>query len=390
MNGQKQSVEKQIFQTNTRMVLLILLFFAFINLTILYIYWNLIEEKINAHTLSLTSRAYYETSREVEQFLQELLLTGEHLFLFFLLDAVLCIAILLLISIFFTKKLTRHIMQPLSALKAGTLRMKAGNLSEPVLYEGSIEFEEICFAFNEMQTHILNEQEKNRRYEKARIDMIAGISHDLRTPLTAMQGTIKGLLDHVVSSKEEQTLFLETAYRRSKEMNDLLQKLFYFSKLETGNMPVSLQCINLSEFLLQYIQAAQIQPDASYQFHTSIENGLYARLDPLHLGRIFDNLLENSKKYADKKPLVISLSLSRKEESLICCFHDNGPGVPDEKLPHIFEEFYRADASRGQKKGSGLGLYVVKTLTEAMHGTILAQNKDGFQIILTFPLLKGD
>lgn len=386
----RQSVEKQIFQANTLMVLVILLLFASINLIILKIYWELIEQKINSHTLTLHSKAVYQTSEEIEQFLQELLLTGEHLLFFFILDVLLCIAILLYVSILFTKKLTRHIMQPLQALEKGASRMKSGNLQEPVLYSGDKEFEEVCLAFNEMQAHILKEQEKNQCYEKARIDMIAGISHDLRTPLTAIQGTIKGLLDKVVTAPEAQEQFLKTAYRRSQDMNQLLQKLFFFSKLETGNMSPALHRLSLSQFLQQYADTAHALPDAPFHFHTALEENLYAELDPEYLTRILDNLLENSIKYAGTSPVMLYLSLKREGQSLLCEFRDNGAGVPQEKLPHIFEEFYRGDESRNEKEGSGLGLYVVKALTTAMHGTVSAQNKEGFQITLTFPLSQGE
>lgn len=85
------------------------------------------------------------------------------------------------------------------------------------------------------------EKEKNYKYEKARTDMIAGISHDLRTPLTAVRGTIKGLMDGVASTPERQNRFLKTAYRRTGDMDVLLNQLFYLSKLETGNMPLNLK-----------------------------------------------------------------------------------------------------------------------------------------------------
>lgn len=388
-NEKKPTVQARIFCSNTLMVLIILLLFMTVNLFILKAYWETIEHAINAHTIHFTN-TNYQSSGDVEHFLQDLLLKGQHFFLFFALDGILCIAALVLVSVFFTRRLTRHIMKPLQALEDGAARMKAGNLREPVIYSGDVEFEDVCLAFNEMQTHILTEQEKNRKYEKARIDMVAGISHDLRTPLTAIRGTIKGLMDNVVTTKEERERFLQTAYHRSEDMNLLLQKLFYFSKLETGNMPVSLTRADLSEFLRQYVTAAQMLPDADFSFQTDLTEGLYCEFDALHLSRILDNLLENSIKYTDARPLKIQLSLKKEGEMLVCRFSDNGPGVPDEKLPHIFEEFYRADESRGQKKGSGLGLYVVKTLMESMHGTVSAQNQNGFQITLTFPLAEGD
>ena len=95
---------------------------------------------------------------------------------------------------------------------------------------GDAEFEDVCITFNHMQEHILREQEKNRKYEKARTDMIAGISHDLRTPLTAIRGTIKGLMDGIAATPEMQEKFLQAAYRRTGDMDGLLNQLFYVSK----------------------------------------------------------------------------------------------------------------------------------------------------------------
>ena len=177
--------------------------------------------------------------------------------LFFGLDGILCIIVLVIISQIFTKNLTNHIMEPLDALSEGAKRIKGNDLSQDITYTGDIEFEDVCDTFNDMQKHILEEQEKNRKYENARPDMIAGISHDLRTPLTAIRGTIKGLMDGIASSPEKQNQFLQAAYRRTGDMDMLLNQLFYLSKMETGNMPISLQKLEISEFLQNYVQAKQ-------------------------------------------------------------------------------------------------------------------------------------
>ena len=119
-------------------------------------------------------------------------------------------------------------MEPLDALSAGAKRIKNNDLGQNIIYVGEQEFEEVCETFNEMQQHILQEQEKNRKYEKARTDMIAGISHDLRTPLTAIRGTIKGLMDGVAATPELQNKFLQATYRRSGDM-DVPMNLGHFS-----------------------------------------------------------------------------------------------------------------------------------------------------------------
>ena len=158
--------------------------------------------------------------------------------LLFLTDGFLCIAGLLLVSQLFTKNLVDHIMEPLDALSEGATRIRENDLTQDIEYSGEIEFENVCNTFNEMRRSILAGQEKNQKYEKARTDMIAGISHDLRTPLTAIRGTLKGLMDGVVSAPEHQKRFLETAYRRTGDMDVLLNQLFYLSKLEKEKIPI--------------------------------------------------------------------------------------------------------------------------------------------------------
>lgn len=136
-------------------------------------------------------------------------------------DGILCIIVLVMISQLFTKNLTNRIMEPLDALAEGAKRIKENDLTQDIAYVGELEFENVCAAFNDMQESILAAQEKNRKYEKARTDMIAGISHDLRTPLTAMKGTIKGLMDGVVSEPKQQKKFLQAAYRRTEDMDNM-------------------------------------------------------------------------------------------------------------------------------------------------------------------------
>ena len=162
-----------------------------------------------------------------------------------------------------------------------------------------MEFENVCDTFNEMQKHILREQEKNRKYEKARTDMIAGISHDLRTPLTAIRGTIKN-------------------YVQAKQ-----------GIMETGK-----------EELVE--ETKEITAEVA--------------VDPEQLQRIFDNLLENSRKYGETVPLKMKIDLGKTPGGILIRLSDNGVGVPEDKLPYIFDEFYRADESRNKKEGNGLGL----------------------------------
>ena len=219
------SVKKRIFISNTLMILVTLGLFLLVNLGVIKVYTESIEHEFKASTEALLDDDVLEDT------VKDWTVRKNEFMLFFLVDGVLCILVLVGVSQIFTRNLASYIIKPLDALNEGAQRIQKNDLSTDILYVGDAEFEQVCTAFNSMQGHLLEEQEKNRKYEKARTDMIAGISHDLRTPLTAIKGTIKALLDGIAATPEKQQKFLTAAYRRTGEMDALLNQLFYVSRL---------------------------------------------------------------------------------------------------------------------------------------------------------------
>ena len=378
----KRTVKRRIFLSNALMVLVTLAIFLVINVGVIKIYAEYVEEELR------TSAEKIVSEDELHDLVEDFTIHKNEFILLFLADGVLCIAVLVIMSQIFTGNLVKHIMEPLDELATGAKRIRENDLTEDINYSGDIEFENVCDTFNKMQKHILREQEKNRKYEKARTDMIAGISHDLRTPLTAIRGTIKGLMDGIASTPEKQDRFLEIAYRRTGEMDLLLNQLFYLSKIETGNMPITLRKIEISSFIKNYVQAKQglMEAEKEELVEETKEITAEVAVDPEQLQRIFDNLLENSRKYGEKVPLKMKIGLRKTPGGILIRFSDNGVGVPENKLPYVFDEFYRADESRNKKEGNGLGLYIVKYLIEAMGGTVRAENEDGFVVLIELPL----
>lgn len=378
---EKGTVKRRIFISNAWMVLVTLVLFLGINIFVIFCYSESIEKEVEKKIEKVVD------PDQIDDMVKDYTIYRDEFILLFSIDGILCIAALIIISQVFTKNLTEHIMEPLDALTDGTRRIKANDLTQEIAYTGETEFENVCTSFNEMMKAIATEQEKNRKYEKARTDMIVGISHDLRTPLTAIKGTIKGLLDGVASKPEQQRKFLETAYRRAGDMDMLLNQLFYLSQMETGNMPIFLEKIEIAAFLQHYVHGKQdyvINSNETIHIDTR-QMTAEVTADQKQLQRILDNLLENSRKYAQSEKLVMDIVLSKTPEGVIICVKDNGVGIPEEKLPYIFDEFYRVDESRNKKDGNGLGLYIVKYLMEAMGGSVAAQNADGLAISLNFP-----
>lgn len=380
----QKTVRKRIFISNALMILVTIGMVFVINVGIIKLYWESIEDKWQESMRLLANTDH------IGDLLGKWTLHQQSFYVLLLIDILICVAVWIVVSMLFTGNLVKQIMKPLDLLGEGAKRIRKNELNEAIDYEGDKEFEEICDTFNDMQTHILMEQEKNQKYEKAKTEMIAGISHDLRTPLTAVRGSIKAILDGVLKEEKQKEKFLQTAYRRCGDMDVLLNQLFYVAKLETGNMPLHLQETNLSSWLSQYIQGKrEIFTGKEVELNEELEDvKSMAMVDQEQFQRIFDNLIENSRKYGNKEPIKIHIILKEEENSFLICFADNGDGVSEEKLSFIFDEFYRVDESRNQKEGNGLGLYIVKNLIESMKGSVWAKNQNGLAIYIK--LSKGE
>lgn len=375
-----QTVKKRIFISNMMTAAVTLVILLLVNLVVLKVYWEGIEKQWESSVVQMADQV------QVTTLIEDWTIHRNGFYALLMWDGLFCMAVLILVTTLFTRRLIGHVMVPLEALEQGARRIQKGNLAAVVSYEGDREFEIVCEAFNQMQEHLLREQEKNKRYEKARTDMIAGISHDLRTPLTAVRGMLKGVLDGIASTPEQQNRFLTIAYTRTGDMERLLKQLFELSRLETGNVPLAMQRLDLTECIERYVQEKQADLKEGAEAFTADlpKQSVYLNLDVEQLYRIFDNLFDNSRKYGTCEGLSMELKLTCRAGEAEIVFSDHGPGVPEEKLPHVFEEFYQADESRSQKSGNGLGLYIVKYLTEAMGGMVWAESGPGFAVHMKF------
>ncbi|MFV0393121.1 MAG: ATP-binding protein [Coprobacillaceae bacterium] len=298
------------------------------------------------------------------------------------------IAIIVLLSVWLSRRLVKRIMLPIDEITKGSKRIIQGEETTQIIYDKNDEFKTVCDAFNQMQEHLKDEKEKNASYEKARTDMIAGISHDLRTPLTSVQGYIKGLKDGVANTSEKQIQYLEVAHKKACDMEVLLGRLFYFSKLETGNLPFEMENVELGNFIREIAQDVQMEfldDDGEIIVNCEGKHIIYADMEQIY--RVFTNLIANAKHYANVKPLQIKIDIIKEGKMEVIIFSDNGIGVKPEMLEHIFEQFWRGDESRTLKdgEGSGLGLYIVKYIIEKHGGKIEAYNQDGLVIKMMIP-----
>lgn len=314
--------------------------------------------------------------------------TFEMLILSFLIVGIGSILVIMVISRFFTNRLVNKIMIPIMRLIDGAKHIEQGNLDEPVVYTGEDEFEMVCRSFNKMQESLKEGMEKNAAYEKARTDLVSGISHDLRTPLTSVKGYIKGIKDGIANTPQRQERYLDIAYKKACDMDILLQKLFYFSKLETGNMPLYTVQLQFVTFIEEFIKKnEEYYQENKLEITLSVTGEDHqVKIDKEQISRVIANIIDNSIKYKTSDRVQVLLEIAGFNDLEKLTITDNGEGVAEEKLPFIFEQFFRADEARSSKKvGSGLGLYISKYIIERHGGSITAKNNGGLSIEIDLP-----
>ncbi|MGV3022438.1 sensor histidine kinase [Streptococcus suis] len=296
------------------------------------------------------------------------------------------IVVILLLNLMVTKRILQAIMKPMDELHKGVERIRKGNYQENLEYSGDREFEELTEGFNQMQTSLLEAQEKNRLYEQNRTQMVADISHDLRTPLTSIKGYAKGIIDGVANTEEKRQNYMTIIYQKSLVMEKLLEKLFVFSQLETDKLPFDTVEVDLWEFFKAYISEKKAElADEAVDFRLEVAGELPVEMDPVQFRRILDNLVDNARKYANTSPLLLTITGTSEDNQVVWTFADNGQGVSKDQLDKLFTEFYRVDQARQQVDGHGLGLSIVNNIVHRLGGTIVVENKAGLTFTIRLP-----
>lgn len=285
--------------------------------------------------------------------------------------------------------ISKNILIPLRKLSAGSHRIKDGELDFKLDYDKSDEFGTLCKDFDEMRGHLKESVEERLRYEKYRTELLSGISHDLRTPLTSIKGYAEGLLEGIADTPEKQKRYYNAIHIRANDMEALVDSLSTYTHLENGQEHYNFKCLELKDYLEKVIQEYQIDSAKNkVEIRCDFtEDKLYVNIDGQKMQRVILNIISNSVKYRTKDSSVIRVETEGTDEYAVMRITDDGPGVKEEDLRHIFECFYRGDESRTRSgDGSGLGLSIVKQIVEGHHGKLAAENRGGLSITIWLPL----
>lgn len=305
-------------------------------------------------------------------------------------------AIIFIIALgrYLSRLLSLQILEPLEKLREVAEKIRAGNLEVAVNVDAKDEIGETCRAFEKMRIELLENKILREKYELNRKELIAGISHDLATPLTALKGYASGILDGIANTPQKKIHYVEMISQTVSEMEKLVESLFLFSKLDLGRIEFKLEPVNLYEYFSDFVAEKQeilLQRGLNLKFEG--EKNCTAKIDVLQFVRVVNNILDNSIKYKKAEIVNVTIKICAVENFVQVSFADDGRGVAQAELQKIFDIFYRTDPARSSIiKGSGLGLAVVKEIVLGMHGEICAAETSGggLTILIKFPKVEGD
>ena len=286
---------------------------------------------------------------------------------------------LAVVNRFLSRGVLKKIEGSLSELSAGLRHLREGDLGFRLPDGQEDEFSAVRADFNATAQRLQQLVESERQSEKNRQELLAGISHDLRSPLTAIRAYAEGLLDGVAQTDEARDQYLTIIRDKARDLQGLVNKLFLFSRMDLGRNELTL--------LTETIAPEYAEKGMEIDFEAAAEGRVLA--DPETLQRIVSNIAENSCKYGAK---TLNIALREEPAFVAVTFTDDGPGVPQEALPRIFDAFYRADPARNEKiTGSGLGLAIVSRAVRNMKGRIIARNAQpsGLMLEIQLPRTEG-
>ena len=286
----------------------------------------------------------------------------------------------------------RSIAVPLVKLKKATQNIKEGNLDFVLDVEGNDEFSELCQDFEEMRRRLKESTEEKNLIEKENKELISNISHDLKTPITAVKGYIEGIMDGVADTPEKMDRYVRTIYNKTNEMDHLINELTFYSKIDTNRIPYTFGKLNVEDYFADYAEEVGLELETrgiELVYANYVEKDVMVIADGEQIRRVIHNIISNAIKYMDKPKGIIQIRIKDVGDFIQIEIEDNGKGIGPKDLPYIFDRFYRTDVSRNSSKGgSGIGLSIVKKILEDHGGKVWATSRLGIGTIMYFVLRK--
>ena len=275
----------------------------------------------------------------------------------------------------------RSLLRPLNKLQEATRKIRDGNLDFTLEVEEDDEIGELCQDFEEMRIRLKENAEEKVQYDLESKELLSNISHDLKTPITAIKGYVEGIMDGVASSPEKLDKYIRTIYNKANDMDRLIDELTFYSKIDTNKIPYQFAKLNVDSYFRDCAEEVGLELESrniELGFFNYVAEDVEIIADAEQLKRVINNIISNSVKYLDKPRGIINIRIKDVGDFIQIEIEDNGRGIATKDLPYIFDRFYRTDASRNSSQGgSGIGLSIVRKIVEDHGGRIWATSKEG-------------
>jgi len=281
----------------------------------------------------------------------------------------------------FMLRLEKRIITPIEKLKLGVDEIAKGNFNVKVECNVPNDLGLLIFSFNEMAQKLYASEKIQTEYEENRKTLIANISHDLKTPITAIQGYIEALLEGNRKTEADADKYLRIIHHNTVYTNKLIDDLFLFSKLDMQKLDFSYETVKICPFMNDFMEEYQFdleEKNITFQYNNQLTVDYGVSLDGKRFHQAFNNVINNAVTHGPEHGLGIIINLYEQEYFICLEIQDNGRGIAADKLPYIFDRFYRIDVER--KKDyvcTGLGLAIARELIEAHQGTITVSSIEG-------------
>ena len=275
----------------------------------------------------------------------------------------------------------KRILVPLDKMRIATKKIADGNFDYELDEKDFVEIPFLYNDFEKMRIKLKENEEEKILSENASRELVSNISHDLKTPLTAIRGYVEGILDGVASSPQKVRDYLTTVYNKTNDMTKLIDELLYYSRVSGNEFSYNFEKTNVKEFFDDYVKDLYLELDTikiNFSYSANVDADTVIDIDREQIKRALNNIVANAVKYMDKEDPEIHFRVKETMDAINIRISDNGRGIDEKNLPHIFERFYRSDASRNTKLGgSGIGLSIVKKVIENHEGSVVAISKSG-------------
>ena len=311
----------------------------------------------------------------------------------FFVDMFVAIVFILLFSSFILRRwIDKGMVNPIGELSVAMEEIKKGNLDYRLNNNYSGEIATLFEDYEAMRLRLKESIEEGMENEKTSKELVSNISHDLKTPITAIKGYVEGIMDGVADTPEKMDKYIKTIYNKANDMDSLINELTIYSKIDSNRIPYNFHRINVCEYFSDCIEEVGLDLESKnieLNFYNLVSEDVRVIADPEQIRRVINNIIGNSVKYIDKEKGVIEIRILDVIDSIRIEIEDNGKGISQKDLSRVFERFYRTDASRNSTKGgSGIGLSIVKKIIEDHGGYIWATSKENEGTCMHFVLRK--